>query len=773
MRTETEATDTPPLLIHPVGGGDLGWPPMATSPSPIDFHGGPDDRRPLRKVFDGLTETGTEIGALLLVATTNVHGPSRQPFVEHAQRMRTLLCSTEGLCGRSFPDEHVHTVQVAEPTARHSVEPMKQILTALDPDECILTSGTGSYAIGAGVLLAGIETGKPVTLLPVDATSAAYRLADLIRPHDTLRNWLLRHRFWDELAAADDTNADIWRLLAARQRADISLAEATIAHPGLRAGHLGKLTELWPTVQAAFFERLARGEALDHSLLRTWFTQRISKPTSKENAGVPVSVQRVIEDLAGELGDPEAHGGAARIKEARRRISPVPRARHAALVCDAEFIDFFEKTTPHDAHLAPPEARHRPLPSSLLVNADQWEKSDLVPTLLKERGLTPWPVLGSGDILVLMCVGMAPKNDPGDTEGHAAVRKVIDWASRHRGSLARPGRVRLRLLASDQTMDRAEAWVNLARSTAPAGALDGAVFGPFSTEPDGVTDISTAILADLGKAKPTGRYGSTSLRDVDEVLLVINSGKPVTVNGMIAAGVQWSLEAACPLRVAELGRDRALRSVIREADLTLCRLGVDARIARLASSAVRRLDTRTAWQLLSNASPSLTATRNAAAEFHGDLYGTAPLAMDTDARYALACQRLELIAHALADEPWPACYTAIESLRPGLFNWGPWKLLMQEAPALRSLNRLRNESPYAHLLDKLRDAKRTQPSTKNIRLSKTPPSRDRVVELLHQSATELRALRSAGNHSNERDQDLVARYTRLGEQLDDLGKDAR
>lgn len=763
-----------PLLIHPIGGGDLGWPPMSTSPAPIDFHGGPDDRRPLHKVFDGLTETGTEISGVILVATTNTHGPSMQPFTEHAQRMRTLLCSADGLCGRNLPEDRVHIVEVAQPTVRHSVGPMKRALATLAPNDCILTSGAGSYAIGAGVLLAGIEIGVPMTLLPVDAPSAAYRLADLIQPHDTLHNWLLRHRFWDELAAIDPPNADIWRLLAARQRADISLAEATTAGSGLGKGHLGKLAELWPTVQAAFFERLARGEALDHSLLRTWFTQRISRPSSKENAAVPASARWVIEKLADELGDPEEHGGAARIREARRRISPVPRAGHAALVCDSEFIDFFEVATPHDAHLVPHEARHRPLPGSLLANADQWEKSDLVPTLLKERGLTPWPVLGSGDTLVLMCVGMAPKNDPADTEGHAAVREVIDWASRRRGSLARPGRVRLRLLASDQTMERAEAWANLARSTAPAGTLDAAVLGPFSTEPDDVTDINTAILTDLGKAKPTGRYGSTSLRDVDEVLLVINSGKPVTVNGMVAAGVQWALEAACPLRVAELGRDRALRSVINEADLTLCRLGVDARLARLALSAVRRLDTRTAWQLLANGSPALINARDAAAEFHGDLYGPAPLAMSIDARCALACQRLALIAHVLAHEPWPACYTAIEALRPGLFNWEPWKLLMQQSPALRSLNRIRNESPYAHLLDKLRDAQREQPSNpRNRGLAKTPPRPDRVVDLLHQSVAEIHELSRAANQSNERDQELVARYARLCDQLDELGEDAR
>ena len=761
-----------PLLIHPIGGGDLGWAPMATAPASIDFHGDPDDKRPLRKIFDGLTEAGTEISGLLIIATTNIHGPSLQPFVEHAQRMKELLCSAEGLCGRTFREDQLHIVQIDQPTAHHSIEPVKAVLTALRPGECLLTSGAGSYALGAGVLLAGIETGVPMTLLPVDEPSAAYRLRDLIDPHDTLRNWLLRHRFWDELAAVDPPNADLWRLLAARQRADISLAEATAPTPNLNEGTLTKFRELWLTTQAAFYERLARGEAIDHSLLRTWFTHRISKPSRKEDEAVSASARWLLERLATQLSDPEQRGGAALIKEARRRLSPVPRAHHAALVGDTEFIDLFEQSASHEAHLTPPGTRR--LPGSLLANADQWEQGDPVPKLVEQRGLTTWPVLGSGDVLILMCVGMTPKNDPADKGGQAAVREVIDWASRRRAALARPGRMRLRLLASDETMDRALSWATLARSTAPAGSLDAAVLGPFSTEPGDAAAINTALLTELGKAEPTGRYGSTSLRDVDEVLLVINSGKPVTVNGMVAAGVQWSLDAACPLRVAELGRDRALRTVINEAGLTLCRLGMDARLARLASSAVRRLDTRTAWQLLANGSPALADARDAAARLHHDLYGRAEPATNLDTRCELACQRLELIMHALADEPWPACYTAVEALRPCLFDWNTWDALRNRFKPLRKLNAYRNNTPYAHLLDRIREAQAVEDDEPvKRRPSKTPPASEMVTETLRRSVDTLQQLRPPGNRRGEPDLALVGRYNHLHEQLEELGGDAR
>lgn len=768
----TETTDAvAPLLIHPIGGGDLGWPPLATSPAPIDFHGGPEDRRPLHKIFDGLAEIGTDISGLLIIATTNVHGPSQQPFLEHAQRMKELLCSADGLCGRTFPEDRLHIVQVAAPTVQHSVTPLKAVLSALRPDECLLTSGAGSYALGAGVLLAGIETGVPMTLLPVDEPSAGYRLRDLIDPHDTLRKWLLRHRFWDELATVDPPNAGLWRLLAARQRADISLAESTEPLPGLSRGKLTKLSELWLTVQAAFYERLARGEAIDHSLLRTWFTQRISRPSAKEDDAVTESVRLLLKKLAEELGAPESHGGAALIRDARRRLSPVPRTRHAALVGDTEFIDFFDRSSSHEAHLTPPGTRR--LPGSLLANADLWEKHDVVPGLVEQCGMTAWPVLGTGDVLVLMCVGKLPEDVSDDKEGHAAVLQVLDWSSRRRSALARPGRIRLRLLASAETMDRARSWVTLARSTAPAGSLDAAVLGPFSTEPGDAAHINAELLAELGRSEPTGLYGSTSLRDVDEVLLVINTGKPVTVNGMVAAGVQWSLNAACPLRVAEIGRDRALRTVINEADLTLCRLGMDAHLARLASAAVRRLDTRTAWQLLANGSPALADARDAAARLHHDLYGKAEPTTSVDARCELACQRLELIAHALADEPWPACYTAVEVLRPGLFDWGTWNALLQRFTPLKKLNIHRNETPYAHLLDRLREEQSEQEDGKGKKKpSKTPPAPGRVLGELRESVNALRQLRSEPSRQNQSDLELVTRYTQLREQLDELGRDA-
>ncbi|WP_242910927.1 hypothetical protein [Actinomadura terrae] len=757
--------DAAPLLIHPIGGGDLGQRPLATSPGPIDFHGSPGDRRPLHKVFDGLTETGTDIGGLLIIATTNTNNFSRRPFAEHAQHMKELLCSPNGLCGRTFARDKLHIVQVAEPTVRHGVDSLKPVLTALAPRECLLTSGAGSYALGAGVLLAGIETGVQMTLLPVDEPSAAYRLRDLIDPHDTLRNWLLRHRFWDELATVDPPNADLWQLLAARQRADISLAEAATPNPALTQGTLDKFRELWPTVQAAFYERLARGEAIDHALLRTWFTQRISKPSRKEDAAVPVSARRLLADLAKKLSDPEFRGGAGLIKEARYRLSPIPRAHHAALVGDDQFIGLFEESANHKAHLAPPGARR--LPGSLLANADQWEKGDPVPGLVKQRDMAVWPVLGTGDVLVLMCVGMTPENDPADKGGHAAVHRVMNWASERCGTLARPGRVRLRLLASEETMERARSWVTLARATAPAGSLDAAVLGPFSTDPGDAAAINAALLTALGEAEPTGRYGSTSLRDVDEVLLVINSGKPVTVNGMVAAGVQWSLKAACPLRVAELGRDRALRTVLNEAGLALCRLGMDARLARLASSAVRRLDTRTAWQLLDTGSPALSSARDTAARLHRNLYGHAEPTTSVDTRREMACRRLELIAHVLADEPWRACYTAVEVLRPGLFDWDAWKSMRRQFAPLARLNAYRNETPYAHLLDRLREEQLGHGVRKP---SRRPPDPGAVLKELRGAIDALSRPRS---HQDYPSLPLVPHYTRLLPQLEHLGKEAR
>ncbi len=715
-------------------------PPRSRAPAPVDLHGGPGDRRPLDKVFAGLGDT--DVGGLLLLATTNTHGPTVRPFAEHGRRMRDLLCGPDGLCGRRFPADRVHVLEVAQPTVHAALEPTRALLTALAPGACLVTTGTGSYALGAGALLAAIETGVPSGLLPVDDPAAVYRLSDLVRPDATLHAWLLRHRFWAELAAVDPPNADLWRLLAARQRADTGPAKAARPGPELTAGDLGKLGELWPTVQAAFFERLARGEALDHSLLRAWFTHRIAKLSKREAELIGASARAVLDELADRLSDGGERGDAALIRAARLRLAPAPAATSVELVRDTEFVGFYADATTHAAHLAPPEAHRRPLPGPLLRAADQWEQSDLLPRLLRHRGLRPWPVLGSGDVLVLLGVGLTPEHDTADEGGLAAVREVLDWAARQRAGLARPGRVRLRLLASDETLDRAGRWVTFARATAPAGTLDAETLGPYPTGPADAAGITSALLTDL-------RDGG--LRDVDEVLLVVNTGKPVMVNAMVAAGVQWSLEAACTLRVSELGLDRALHSVIRDGGRGLCRLGMDARLASLASAAMRRLDTRTAWQLLANGSPALTAVRDAAARLHGDLYGAVGPATGPSARRALARERLTLIAEVLADEPWPACYTAVEALRPGLFGWRQWDDLRRGHWALHALNGLRNETPYAHLLDRLRVEKR----------SPRPPAPARVVALLHRAIGELGA-------AGPGDRGLLVRFEELRVRLDRL-----
>ncbi|SEG48702.1 hypothetical protein SAMN04489712_105491 [Thermomonospora echinospora] len=762
------------LLLHAIGAGDLGIDWRGETTAPVDIEGDPDatgkQRRPLRKVFGGLAEAGIPIDAVALIATRNGNPFGDEPFTEHARRIRERLRSPEGLFGRRFSADRVRVVEVASPAMRHTVRPVAETLDELAPGTCLVTSGVGSYALGAGALLAAIEADVPVSLVPVDDVSAVYRLKELVSPAEPLRAWLVRHRFWDELAELCPEDAKVWRLLAARQRGDVTAARQARAAggaPGLSSGQLGKLTEPWQTVQAAFFERVARGEAIDQSLLRTWYGHRLAGRLKKERDRLPPRTVAMVSELVDALNHREEgrRGGAALIDQARQRLPLTADGGCAAMLQDTELTNFYRDAATHSAHLREPGAEMRPLPRTVIDQADAWEGGDFVPALLATRGLPPWPVLGSGDVLALMGVGLPHHDDPTDEQGRRALHEVISWASGRRDRLARRGRIRLRLLASAETMQRAESQVSLALSMAPEGTIDARVLGPLPVEPGAAARIREAVLRSLAdEGSPTGRFGSSSLRDVDEVVLVANPGKPVILNGMIAAGVEWSLTAACPLQVIELTRDHGVTSLARDGDRILCRLGLDHQLARLAGYALARLDTRTAWQLLGHGSPALADVRKTTARLHHDLHADPGPSVDLAQRRALARRRLTLIAHVLADRPWPACYLAVEALRPNLFDWPTWNALLslrEEARPFRELNRLRNQTPYAHLLSRMRQSNRRRPEL--------PPSPQRVTDLLTQAIAALRA--PAPSPLN--DHKLVTDYDRLRTALAGLSASPR
>lgn len=726
------------LLFHPLGAGDLGFPPRSRAVTPVDLEGDPDAtgpaRRPLRKIF----ASDVRVDAVVLLATVNAHRPGAATFAAYGQLLRDRLCSPQGLFGRRFSPGDVRVVEVAEPTTRHGTGPVTTALAHFTPRACLVTSGSGSYALGASALLASLEAGIPVSLLPVDDPATPYRLEDLITSAGALRNWLLRHRFWAELAQFDPGGADVWRLLDARQRADVSLARRARREglPGLSDGQLEKLTELWPSVQAAFFERAARGEAIDQSLLRAWYVRHLAGRLEREHDTLPPPVRTLVSGLVEKLTvrDPR-QGCGTLLRQAGQRIPVTETGACAAILRDHQLTRFYADAATHTAHLRDRGPR---LPPTVVGQAKVWERGDLAVDLLKSRGMTPWPVLGSGDVLVLMCVGIG-HGDTSDVQGKQGLQQVIDWVERRRDT---PGRIRLRLLASAETAARAEALAAWARTRAEAGTIGPL---PVADVARAAEEIRRAIEA---AGPPTGRSGSGSLRDVDEIVLVINPGKPGIGNAMIAAGIAWSLTAACPLRVIELTRDQGVRPVARDGGRVLRRLGPDPLLAELARCALRRLDLRTAWTLLGHGSSALDPMRESVDRLHRDLYAGA------DRREAAARQRLTLIGHVLGDQPWAACHVAVEALRPGLFDWREWSAVTARSPALKELERLRNASPYAHLLDRIRQRRRQRVE---------PPDADAVRALL------ARAVQGLGGV----DDALFARYQRLCGELEAFAADHR
>ncbi len=721
------------LLFHPLGAGDLGFPPRSRAIAPADLEGDPEatglERRPLRKIFT----SGVEVDAVVLLATVNAHRPGAATFAEYGRLLRDGLCSPHGMFGRRFSPENVRVVEVAEPTTRHCAGPAAMALAHFAPRECLVTSGSGSYALGAAALLAALEAGIAVSLLPVDDAATPYRLEDLITSAGALRNWLLRHRFWAELAQYDPAGADVWRLLDARQHADVSLARRARREGvrGLSDGQVEKLAELWPSVQAAFFERAARGEAIDQSLLRAWYVRHLAGRLERERDTLPAPMRTLVSGLVEKLTvrDPR-QGCGTLLRQAGQRIPAAETGQCAEILRDHRLTQFYADAATHTAHL---REQRLGLPTTVIDQAKVWERGDLAVDLLKSRGMTPWPVLGSGDVLVLMGVGVGGEDTP-DMQGKQALSEVLDWVERHRDN---PGRIRLRLLASAQTTDRAEALAAWARTHAEAETI----------RPLPVADVARAgdeIHRALQSAgSPTGRSESGSLRDVDEIVLVINPGKPGIGNAMIAAGIVWSLTAACPLRVVELTRDQGVRPVARDGGRVLRRLGPDPVLAELAGCALRRLDLRTAWTLLGHGSSALDPMRESVDDLHRELYAGAA----ADRRRESARQRLTLIARVLGDQPWPACHLAVEALRPGLFDWSAWSAVTVRSPALKELERLRNASPYAHLLDRVRQ--RRQQCVE-------PPSPDVVRALLARAVNDLGGVDDA----------IFLRYQRLCRELE-------
>ncbi|MEU1882055.1 hypothetical protein ABZ470_32540 [Streptosporangium sp. NPDC020072] len=688
------------LLVHAVGGGDLGLTSTRTVPVLNDTpEATGTDRRPLRKLFEALPP----VSALALLGTTNPGGPLGLPFAHWATEIGARLASEEGLCGVRLDPGAVHVVEVEEPRMEAASLSLTAWLARHRPERVLISYGSGAFALSAGALCAALETCVPTGLVHIDEPRRPYTLE---RPPDMaghMESWLLRHRFWDALAETDPGDGELWRLLAARQAGDTRLAARTHASDTITRGELAKFAELRPTMQAALFERLGRGEAADHGLLRAWFGDRLRKLFRDDRDGLPVRVREQIERLITALGTRDDDQGhlSGRIRQTARLIDERVDAACVRLLRDQALTDLYARASTHRAHLLSEPMGPGPLPPGLLTAADQWERGDQGVRLVARTGRTGWPVLGSGDVLGLLAVGLdrgdGPADGRRDAEDRQAIRVVLTELRRRLDRLPRRGVPRLRLPASPEAARRAHALAGWASSV----ALDTDV-RVIEDVSGGIERVREVIVTALrSEAAPTGRTGSGSPRDIDELLLVLNPGPPATNYGMIAASVEWSLTAACPLHVTELvGRGNAAPE-LRGGRPVLARLGADHVLARLTASAVHRLDLRTAVRLAGRGSSRLRESLPAIEELEKDLFGPAPSTWTEGEQRAAARRRLGLIAAACGDHPGLAVYLAVSALQPALFPWGAWKDMRESHPALRELGRRANEALHGHALDRL------------------------------------------------------------------------
>ncbi|MFJ2034273.1 hypothetical protein [Streptosporangium sp. NPDC087985] len=686
--------------MHAVGGGDLGAPGVRSFPENPDFEGDPaavgKDRRPLRKIFEGLASAKIPVSLVVLLGTTNATGPGGRTLAEYAEEIRARLISEPGLCGARFDPDAVVVVRIDAPTTRGTSETLSRWFTSRHPQDILISCGSGAFALSAGALCAALEARRPARIVSIDSSHQPYALE---RPRDMevhLEAWLLRHRFWDALAEVDPGNRLRWDLLAARQAGDTAPATAlrerstSYLASGLTSGQIGKFTELWPTAQAALFERSGRGEPADYGLMRAWFSNRLRKVFEQEQGKLSAMTRGEIGRLVTALGNRGDGEGnlAGKIRATGHAVTSDLDCACVQMIKDASLVELYTAASTHSAKPLP-----GPLPPTLLRAADRWEKDDQGVKLVAGAGRTGWPVLGSGDVLGLMAVGLGREGR--DAEDRQAVRAVLGELRGRRGLLLRRGAVRLRLLASEETAERAH---RLAGWAVAGGDADVRVVEGVRGGLEPIRDAVVAALA--AEAEPTGKTGSGSLRDVDEVVLVLGPGPPMTNYGMIAAGVEWSLTAACPLRMTELFRVADGQSEVRGGQPVLARLGADRMLAKLASSAVRRLDLRTAHRLIERGSGRLRGALPWVAELEDGFLGAGGEIRVERERLAVARRRLLLVAEVRRDHPVPAAYLAVEALRPAFFTWKSWKVLCDATPALRELGKLANESVQGHALDR-------------------------------------------------------------------------
>lgn len=677
------------LLVHAIGDGDLGF---AQPGSPADLEGDPKgvgrERRPLRKIFDAMA-AGLRITRIVLLGTTNSREGHAKTFADHATDAKTALASDKGLCGARFPSSAVSVVEVASPTVRDASAALGGWLDGNPTAEILVTCGSGAFALSASAVCAALETRQAVRIVSIDAPTESYTLNQPADPDLHLRSWLQRHRFWDALVEVDPVHADLWRVLAARQAADHGLMQRLAAGQAEWAS----MAKPWPAVQAAVSERIGRGEAADYGLVRAWYSEQLSRAYEKEEGRLSPRSRDEIKGLIDALRTRPDGRLSAHIRQVARFLDNDLDSLCVRMIRDADLTALYTNAATHQAHLKPSPQTPGPLPPTLLAAIDGWENGDPAVRLVTRAGEAPWPVAGSGDVLALLAVGL---DRPGvETEDRQTAEAILAEMWERRERLLRRGALRLRLLASPESLERARRIAHDVKAVHTN--VDIRVVQEIA---GGLNQVRDAVIAGLrSEAQPTGRTGSGSLRDVDEIVLFLNPGPPLTNYGMIAAGVAWSLIAGCPLSMMELTRVNSTTQV-RGGRPVLARLGADRMLARLAISAIDRLDLRTARRLLERGSTRLQALLPSVERLEYHLYGPGPRNSTQIDRLALARQRILLIAHVHRGHPDLAAYLTVTALRPALFSWDAWTEMCKKYPALGRLSQLANRSAHGHALDR-------------------------------------------------------------------------
>ncbi|KLL09960.1 hypothetical protein [Protofrankia coriariae] len=618
----------------------------------------------------------------------------------------------DGLYGVGFPPGAVELLEAdgpylagTRPVIRRRLRELRDAGVLLHVD---ITFGGGATNAAMGLVIGALESEVEPHLVLL-AERGGHRILPSEKVPSANENddrWLVRHRFYSSMVTRDPDNAELWQRRRDRQ---ILVAESV---DGIDENDTGE-----EELARVLLERIDRREVVDGMLFDAWLKARVRNLAARDgSAGVDADLDAWLGDLI-RRRFPDRRTRAAGDKLFPPEIRKL-RAARAARGAPTSALDLLLEPRARDAEMAAKDLVHvnRTNPRDLGIIRRFLETQSYLPGYdekIVELGYPRWSYLGSRRALILLALGADPIE--GADPPTPRLDALIQQAQREGVEPL------IRILVSEQSEPVGRLWETKARRS----DVDCRVIQKCGTDFDDLDHIRWDVWDAL--------QAEGDLDAVKEVWAVVGTGPKPQGLGVLLAGIEWGLSAACPTRLVAIRRDAAGsdRSIVEiDQDAVLNRVAGDAELARVALSALECLDVSAAVALLGQGSAQWLrplADRARRLAFIGP--STAPdprwLASiglpDDPARLPLLLlrARLHLVEPLAESDPWGCAVRAAVLCEGTLGKKGGngWYTLHQHIPQARKIAEYRNASPASHGKEKAARTGRAvvPPSAKELR----------------------------------------------------------